>query len=749
MDGIAYLGLGIKTDPIKEATDALDGFKKAAGGAESAAQGLAKGAGSVEKAANSLTSKLKNLAALAGIAFSVKGVIDMADSWSDLNSRVALAAGSIEKGAAVMTRLDDVAKRTYSSIKQTTEAYISNATSLRALGYSTSQTLDYTEALNNALVVAGAKGQAAESVTLALSKSMALGKLSGENLNTVIASGGRVAEALAKQLGVASTDLLAMGEAGKITGKVIYDSLTGELVTLREEAASMPATIGDAFTRIGSNLLVFIGSMDQLGNSSGWVAETLIGLADNIDRVVSYGSAAVLVYGTYVAGAFAIATVRTMSFAKALAGVKAAMLATGFGIAVVALGEFINLLVDARKNSESWGEAFQKVGQRLTLVWEAIKLGFQALSEYMEMIWNKMLAGVIRNTTTAMKKVLALFGVTESDLEANLAVFDMRADYLSRVAGDTASDAAKKLTEALAGFETAATGGPDLSKDAVKPTGAGIGTGKKAKKKTKSEGETASDKWAQQVQITKDQTEALRDQATAFGMTNFEAEKFTKTQDLLRAAKEAGIPITDAVKEQIAGLATEYSEAQLKLAGLQVELENRSPWEIMREELANLDEMLNKGVISWETYTQSVIKSRARAHGEIAGMAGDATSLLGQLFENNKAVAIADAIVSTYQGVAKSLATYPMPFAAAMAAGHLALGMKQVASIKSTNKKSTSVNSSSVSTTTPNMPAGGTDPTHAVNIQLKGDSFSKQSVVDLFETINEHIKDGGRIIRME
>ncbi len=52
-------------------------------------------------------------------------------------------------------------------------------------------------------------------------------------------------------------------------------------------------------------------------------------------------------------------------------------------------------------------------------------------------------------------------------------------------------------------------------------------------------------------------------------------------------------------------------------------------------------------------------------------------------FAIGKAAGIANAIINTYQGATKALATYPPPFSYAMAAGQIAMGMAQVAQIKS------------------------------------------------------------------
>ena len=203
---------------------------------------------------------LRRLAGIAAGAFSVRQVVQYADTWTDLRSRVDLATGSQEKGAAVMERLASMARRTYSDLGQTAESWLANSTALRELGLSTRESLDFTEALNNAMVVSGAKAERAASVQNALSKAMALGSLQGVNLNTVIQTGGRVAELLAEELGTTVSGLRQMGKQGLITGDVIRTALVGNLELLREEADSMPATIGDAFTLIGNAALQLVGT---------------------------------------------------------------------------------------------------------------------------------------------------------------------------------------------------------------------------------------------------------------------------------------------------------------------------------------------------------------------------------------------------------------------------------------------------------------------------------------------------------
>lgn len=256
-------------------------------------EGRAKQAGErMERSLRSSTANINQLLAGLGVGVAVNGLRQLAEAWSDISSRVNIAASSQEKGAAVMDRISQIARRTYSDLAQTAEAYIQNSTALKELGYSTQTQLDYTEALNNALVVSGAKGQRAESVMNALSKAMGLGKLSGENLNTVLSTGGRVAQALADGLGVGVNELRKLGSEGKLTGDKVVKALTGQLQQLREEAESMPATITDAFVLLTNSLTQYVGQLNEANGVTAIFTDGIIFAADHVGSVAAAAAAA-------------------------------------------------------------------------------------------------------------------------------------------------------------------------------------------------------------------------------------------------------------------------------------------------------------------------------------------------------------------------------------------------------------------------------------------------------------------------
>ncbi|CAA2142744.1 tape measure protein [Hyphomicrobium sp. ghe19] len=257
---------------------------------------------------------------LSGAVLAVKRfAVGFADTWSDLNARVGLAIGNMDNSAAALNRIATIARRTYSALDQTAESYIQNSTVLKELGKTTTQQLDYTEALNLAMVVSGAKGDRAAQVQESLARAMALGSLRGVELNTVIRTGGRVSEVLAEELGVTTNQLRRVGEQGKITASVIYNALTKRMETLRAEAEKMPATIGDALMIMRNSLMQTIGVFDQNNKLSESLATAIIGIADSMSVLVKAAVGVAAIFAGRLVAAYAGAAAAAIQYRFAVA----------------------------------------------------------------------------------------------------------------------------------------------------------------------------------------------------------------------------------------------------------------------------------------------------------------------------------------------------------------------------------------------------------------------------------------------
>lgn len=233
---------------------------------------------------NSSVRVLSGALAGLGAGIGIAAVVELTSAWTDLNSRVTNAVGGVEQGAAVLDRLASVARRTYSPLEQTAESFLRNSTSLRELGYSTQAQLDLSETLNNSLLVSAINGDRARQVNEAYSKAIAQGTLRGEELNTIIQNGGRLAQTLADSLGVTTNELRALGAANKITTADLV-GISSQLEKVRAEADAMPATIRDAFTNLSTSVFQFVGVVDTTTGSSAALAEQILNLASHVDTL--------------------------------------------------------------------------------------------------------------------------------------------------------------------------------------------------------------------------------------------------------------------------------------------------------------------------------------------------------------------------------------------------------------------------------------------------------------------------------
>lgn len=108
------------------------------------------------------------------------------------------------------------------------------------------------------------------------------------------------------------------------------------------------------------------------------------------------------------------------------------------------------------------------------------------------------------------------------------------------------------------------------------------------------------------------------------------------------------------------------------------------PLTMLRSQMTDLDGLLAQGKISWEQYGEAAFRANSGAASSVLGLASGVTGALAQMFQDNKAFAIANAVVSTAESVMKALATYgPTPWGFAAAGVAAAAGAAQIGAIMS------------------------------------------------------------------
>lgn len=136
-------------------------------------------------------------------------------------------------------------------------------------------------------------------------------------------------------------------------------------------------------------------------------------------------------------------------------------------------------------------------------------------------------------------------------------------------------------------------------------------------------------------------------------------------------------------------------------------------------------------------------------------MAGEMGNLMQAMFGQNKAFAIAQAIISTYQGVAQALRDVPFPANLAAAAAVAAKGFAQVAGIRSTSISggggggdrggTPSMANTAMQQSRQHQQQQQAPQQRTVNLNIVGDVFDQKTIRNLAEQINEFAEDGFRL----
>lgn len=760
MEDIALLGLGIDSGPITRGTASLREFENQAGRTEGAAKGL-----------EQTTALLTKAMGLLGIALSATELVRMTAVWTDLNSRIRNAVSAHESAVSVMDRIDEMARRTYSSLEQTADSYLRNATALTQLGYSTAEQLDLTEALNNALVVSAIKGEAAESIMTAWSKAMALGALNGDNLNTIIMSSDRLAKALADSMGISVLELRKFGEEGKITGDKMF-GVTTQLEALRAEAEAMPATIVDAGTLLGNALLSTVGRIDEALGASTAIAEAMIAFGDNIEMLVPVigGLAAVLV--TALVPGLVSATLAVVAFA-----------ASPLGLLTIGIGALAAVLTNEWNQHRLAAAAAREHASALTLNESAMVTAKTASKEFREALRDQItdqlaaadaaLAEAEAQKTAAQSKLAAanllasgmgaigtLFGIVSPDQ-----VLTRQQENEAAIMGawqatvDEASSRVADFRAQLAELNEIMTTPPGEDDDANRPDDP-----------TKSQVK-ALKAYDDLIAATERRVSALQSEAEALGLTAVEAQNLTNLHELMAEAEATGVEMTDARIEQLITLSERLTDAQLTLEGLHMALENRTPWETMAEEIERLNELLERGKIGTDDYVagmgvaiEEMVSKYASGANDVIDNVEKLTDALGlqgkEAFEVQKALGIARAVVSGAESITHSFnagtAIGGPPLGFAFAGIAAAATAAQIGALMSTSYQSKSVPGAAggggSATAAAPVQAPAQEDSRALHIYLQGGSAARYTSDDIAEIVagyNDLVKDGGPRINVQ
>ena len=324
MADLANLRIGVDSREVKKAVGDLNSLSVAASGTEQKTNSLGRSFGGLR-------------GILSGIGFGLvaRELITMADTFTNIQSRIALVTTSSAELAAVQQRLFEMAQNSRVSYEGTVDLYARLARSTKTLGVSQESVLTVTDTINKALLVSGTSSTQAAGALMQLGQAFASGALRGDELNSVMEGMPRVAEAIAEGMGITVGELRKLGAAGKLTGSEVFNALLKMKEGIDTEAAKMPLTFGQSMTKLQNSLIQFVGSTNETLGVTRRLAAFVSMLSENLNVLAFAASGVAIAFGLLKAS-MAVGSIAT--YLRSIVALQMALGATGTASALFGAG---------------------------------------------------------------------------------------------------------------------------------------------------------------------------------------------------------------------------------------------------------------------------------------------------------------------------------------------------------------------------------------------------------------------------
>lgn len=292
------------------------------------------GIGTSAKTASNAIEFLKGAMAGAFAAGAIGALTKYANSWQSISTQIKLATKSQEEAAAVQEKLVSLAKRTGSDLESTVGLYTNIARAAGEMGKSQNELIKFTENMNKVLSYSNVSASDAKNALTQLGQALGGGTIRAQEFNSILSATPAVMQVVAKNISGVDGSIAKLREkmlAGNLSAKEFFEAFQKGGKDIDEAFSKTPNTIGNAISRLNTNLTEFIG---KIAESSG-ILTAMANAIDFVSNNLTMLSAALAVVGARVAVAFgpaAIAVVR--SFMAAVAAHPFVLLATAVAAAI-------------------------------------------------------------------------------------------------------------------------------------------------------------------------------------------------------------------------------------------------------------------------------------------------------------------------------------------------------------------------------------------------------------------------------
>lgn len=246
--------------------------------------GFNQGVNSAKFAVNALVGAMASL----GVGLSVNSLIQTADQFTTLQTRVKIAVGETGNFREAMSGVYQVAISTNTSLDATASLFARLNDVGKQMGLTQQQVLEVTKTINQAIQLSGGGAQASEAAVTQLTQALQSGVLRGDEFNSIMEQSPAIIKALAADLEVTTGELRKMAENGELSAERVVTAIRNQSAAIQDEYSKFPITVSQALGRIGTAWTKVIGEFNEGTGTTSSIANALLYIADNLDIVKTF-----------------------------------------------------------------------------------------------------------------------------------------------------------------------------------------------------------------------------------------------------------------------------------------------------------------------------------------------------------------------------------------------------------------------------------------------------------------------------
>lgn len=270
--------ISIKLEVDDKGTAKLIRFKEEIAGIKPPSSATAQGFTSIKDRVLEVTGVMQKMArilvsvqvimATVVTALGIRKIIEAADAWTMMSSRLSLVENSTQGVIAVQERLFKLAQDVRLPLQDVVQLYSRLAFNAQQLGLNQDHLIAITKAVSQAMQISGSTAQESAAGVMQLTQALASNNLQGDELRSLLESQPRLLKAFADGLNIVSPEfkkltdsgmaatgaIRAMAKAGKLDAGLILQALVTQTQALDSEFGKLSRTVGQSWTQVMNQL---------------------------------------------------------------------------------------------------------------------------------------------------------------------------------------------------------------------------------------------------------------------------------------------------------------------------------------------------------------------------------------------------------------------------------------------------------------------------------------------------------------